>query len=92
MRCRGYSYKTSLVKINGEHNTKTSETGYPLYRPDYQFWYKSLMEPDEVKIFKIADSDHSKAWCVAHSSFPDEEFANEPDRESIETRAICVWD
>lgn len=91
LRFRSYRYLKGH-KHAAEEGDRKSETSYPLYKPDQQFWYQSFMQPDEVMIFKIADSDHSTAWYVPHASFPDDEFANESDRESMETRAVCFWD
>lgn len=92
MDCASVREEDLRARSYRHESIPTSETAFPVYHPDQRWWYQSLMQPDEIMIFKIADPDHSRAWFVPHSSFRDEEFADEPDRESLETRTYLVWD
>ena len=48
--------------------------------------------PEEVLAFKIYDSKTDVARRVVHSAFVDEEFKDEEPRESIEVRALVLYD
>lgn len=93
MLMRGYTFPPKHPFNPTGDKERFTETGYPVYKPDQRWYYQSFMKPDEVIIFTIAASDHSKAWHTPHSAFVDPEFENETkERENIETRVFVFWD
>jgi hypothetical protein len=71
--------------------TSMSKGGYNLAHSPAHCWYWfPQMEPDEVLIFKICDSQKSVAQFTPHAAFADP--TSRPDaapRQSIEIRTIC---
>jgi len=65
--------------------------GYALlHRPEQRWWYAPEMQPDEIWVFKMYDSDRCKVQLTAHTAFSDPD--TRPDalpRESIEVRTIA---
>lgn len=58
----------------------------------HQFYYMHEQRPDEVLIFKTADSDDQpKAGAVTHTSFEVPGTEDMPTRESIEIRLMVVY-
>lgn len=58
----------------------------------HKWYYLHRMQPDEIVIFGGTDTkqDH-KGWRCAHSAVVDEEYMNDPPRESIEVRVLALW-
>ena len=50
------------------------------------------MTSDEVLVFKLPDSDHSRAWRTPHTEFRDPTYANAITRRSIELRSFVFFD
>jgi hypothetical protein len=71
--------------------TSVSKGGYNLaHNPGHSWYWFPEMEPDEVLIFKICDSQKSAAQFTPHATFTDP--ASRPDaapRMSFEIRTIC---
>ncbi len=71
--------------------TSMSKGGYNLAYNPAHCWYRfPEMEPDEVLIFKICDSEKSSAQFTPHAAFVDP--TSRPDaapRQSLEIRTIC---
>lgn len=64
--------------------------------PDHRWYFASAMQPDEVLLITIFDTNKTADGVprrVVHSAFPYEsgEGASSP-RESIEFRALVVWE
>ena len=59
------------------------------YNPNHRWYYAPLMQPDEVLIFKLFDSDRGRVQWTGHTAFDDPTAAADaPPRESIEIRTI----
>ena len=60
------------------------------YSPKHRWHYLSRMQPHEVLVFKLCDTDRSRVQWTAHTGFEDP--ASEPDaapRRSIEVRTLA---
>lgn len=62
------------------------------YRPDHRWFYYPDMVRDEALLFKLYDSDHSRAWRVPHTSFFNKNVRNDCTRESIELRTFALFE
>ena len=62
-------------------------------RPNEQhrWYYKGEQKKDEVLVFKGFDT-HGEARACPHSAFVDEKYVDEEVRESIEIRALLIYD
>jgi hypothetical protein len=71
--------------------TSISRGGYNLaYNPAHCWYWFPQMEPDEVLIFKICDSQKSVAQFTPHAPFADPTSRPDaPPRQSFEIRTIC---
>jgi len=59
------------------------------HSPRHRWYYAPRMQPDEVLVFKIFDSDGSRVQWTGHTAFDDPTTAPDaPARESIEIRTI----
>lgn len=59
------------------------------YNPRHRWYYAPLMQPDEVLVFKLFDSDRSRVQWTGHTAFDDPTAAPDaPARESFEIRTI----
>jgi hypothetical protein len=59
------------------------------YNPRHRWYYAPLMQPDEVLVFKLFDSDRGRVQWTGHTAFDDPTAAPDaPPRESIEVRTI----
>lgn len=67
--------------------------GYNLsYNPAHRWWYAPRMRRDEVLVFKLFDSDRSRAQWTGHTAFDDPTSREDaPPRESIEIRTISFF-
>ena len=64
----------------------------PIYKESQRLMYYPYMEPDEVLIFKQADTRRGYAQTVPHTSFRDPRAASDaPRRRSVEMRYICAF-
>ena len=83
-----------FVPIQRRYSHRTAETYHISYHPDHLWYYFPDMTPDEVIVFKVFDSDHSKGVpFTAHTAFDD---PNTPidarRRESVESRALVLFE
>lgn len=62
------------------------------HNPAHQWWYFPDMTRDEVLLFKLNDSDRSRAWRVPHSAFRDTTARAAQPRHSIEYRTIAYFE
>jgi len=71
--------------------TTMSKGGYNLaYNPAHCWYWFPEMEPDEVLVFKICDSQKSVAQFTPHAAFADPTSRPDaPPRQSFEIRTIC---
>lgn len=67
------------------------ETFTVQYNPSHEWYYKYQQTPEEVLIFKGFDT-HGNARVCPHSAFVDEDHKSEEVRESIEIRALLIYD
>ena len=70
--------------------SRPSMWGFNLsYSPRHRWYYAPRMQPDEVLVFKLFDSDRSRVQWTGHTAFDDPTAAPDaPARESIEIRTI----
>jgi hypothetical protein len=61
------------------------------HRPGHEWWYFSDLTRDEILLFTLNDSDHSRAWRVPHSAFHDKTAQATNPRHSIEFRTIAYF-
>ena len=85
--------KQGFVTLFRRYRHRTAETYHISYNPDHLWYYFPNMVQDEVIIFKVFDSDHSKGVpFTAHTAFDD---PNTPMgariRESVESRALVFF-
>jgi hypothetical protein len=62
------------------------------YNPAHQWWYFPDMTRDEILLFTLNDSDHTRAWRVPHSAFHDQGAGAAGPRHSIEFRTIAYFE
>lgn len=67
--------------------------GYNLsYNPQHRWFYAPLMQPDEVLVFKLFDSDRGRVQWTGHTAIDDPSSATDaPARESFEVRTISFF-
>jgi hypothetical protein len=59
------------------------------YSPRHRWYYAPRMQPEEVLVFKLFDSDRDRVQWTGHTAFDDPSAAPDaPARESIEIRTI----
>lgn len=62
------------------------------YNPQHRWYYAPLMQPDEVLVFKLFDSDRSRVQWTGHTAFDDPAAERDaPPRESLEIRTISFY-
>ncbi|KAL1871139.1 hypothetical protein Daus18300_004884 [Diaporthe australafricana] len=62
------------------------------HSPAHRWYYKHLLNPDEVLLIKCFDSNESVARRALHSAFEDPMYRDEESRESIEVRCLVLYD
>lgn len=62
------------------------------HNPDHRWWYFPDMTRDEILLFKLNDSDESRAWRVPHTAFRDPTVPATQPRHSIEFRTIAYFE
>ncbi len=63
------------------------------YSPDHRWYYFPRMQPDELLVFKLHDTEPQRVQFTAHSAFDDP--TSPPDarpRRSMETRTVAFFD
>ncbi|HKE44046.1 MAG TPA: CmcJ/NvfI family oxidoreductase [Steroidobacteraceae bacterium] len=79
-------------EVHGGLNDPNRPTlyGYTLsYGAQHRWYYVPAMEPGEILVFKLFDSDATRVQWTAHTAFDDPSAASDaPARESIEIRTI----
>ncbi|MFZ1991205.1 MAG: CmcJ/NvfI family oxidoreductase [Alphaproteobacteria bacterium] len=59
------------------------------YSPRHRWYYAPRMQPDEILVFKLFDSDPSRVQLTAHTAFDDPTSPKDAaPRESVEVRTI----
>jgi hypothetical protein len=61
------------------------------YSPGHRWWYFPDMEPDEVVLIKLYDSDHTTAWRCPHTAFRDDTRPDARPRRSMEFRGMAYF-
>lgn len=85
-------------KGSGQYASVSQGDGFELfykrYHPDEKWYFADRMEPGECLFLKIFDSiqDGKTARRVPHSAFTNPETENDSTRESIEIRALVLWE
>lgn len=77
----------SVIKPNGRSETWTVKPN-----ATHRWFYKYRQQPDEVLVIKCFDSDNSVARRVPHSAFKDKNHDEDPHRESVEVRALVIYE
>lgn len=80
-----------LTELHYEH--RVGEIYHLAHNPDHQWVYFPDMQPDEVLVFKVYDSDRqARARFTAHGAFEDPAApADAPPRKSIEVRSLVFY-
>jgi hypothetical protein len=92
--CDGATVSTQDLKIgyasNETDNAKPRATFNVAYNPAQRWYYFRHMQPDEVLLIKIADSDARQVQGAPHSAIDDPTAGPDaPPRESYELRALA---
>lgn len=92
--CDGATLSALDLKIgyasNETDNTKPRATFNVAYNPAQRWYYFRHMQPDEVLLIKIADSDADQIQGAPHSAIDDPTAAPDaPPRESYELRTLA---
>jgi hypothetical protein len=92
--CDGATLSTRDLKIgyaaNETDNAKPRATFNVAYNPSQRWYYFRDMQPDEVLLIKIADSDAGQVQGAPHSAIDDPSAGPDaPPRESYEVRALA---
>jgi hypothetical protein len=93
--CDGRSIpQQGFVLVQRRYKDRTGEVYQIAHHPAHQWFYFPRMTRNEALVFKVFDSDASKASrFTAHSAFDDPTSPpNAPPRESIETRTFAFFD
>jgi len=62
------------------------------YNPRHRWYYAPFMQPDEVLVFKLFDSERSRVQWTGHTAFDDpSSAADAPPRQSLEIRTISFF-
>jgi hypothetical protein len=79
-------------EVRGGLNDPARKTLYGFnlsHSPRHRWYYAPRMQPDEVLVFKLFDSDSSRVQWTGHTAFDDPTAPPDaPPRESIEIRTI----
>jgi hypothetical protein len=62
------------------------------HNPAHEWWFFPDMTRDEILLFKLNDSDESRAWRVPHTAFHDRTARATHPRHSIELRSIAYFE
>jgi hypothetical protein len=83
-----------FIPLQRRYKHRTAETYHIAFNPAHVWFYFPQMTRNEALVFKVFDSDDSKAArFTAHSAFDDPNTpAEAPPRESIETRTFAFWE
>jgi hypothetical protein len=61
------------------------------FSPGHRWWYFPDMQPQEVILIKLYDSDHSRAWRCPHTAFRDTTRPDARPRRSMEFRGMAYF-
>jgi hypothetical protein len=82
----------ALRAVELRYPERTGEIYYLRYEPEQRWYFASNMTVDEVWLFKNFDSAPPGAGRAApHSAFTDPRHPNVPPRQSIEVRALALF-
>jgi hypothetical protein len=93
--CDGRSIpQTGFIRVERRYRDRTAEVYHIAHNPSHLWYWFPRMERSEALVFKVFDSDETKASrFTAHSAFDDPDTpADAWPRESIETRTFAFWD
>ena len=93
--CDGRSIpQKGFIRVERRYKDRTGEVYHIAHNPAHVWFYFPRMTRNEALVFKVFDSDTSKASrFTAHSAFDDPTSPpNAPPRESIETRCFAFFD
>jgi len=93
--CDGRSIpRKGFILVERRYQYRTGEVYHIAHDPSHEWFYFPQMTRNEALVFKVFDSDTTKASrFTAHSAFDDPATpADAPPRESIETRTFAFWD
>ena len=78
-----------FAPIEGEEDMPAATIFH--YSVAHRWWYFPDMEPDEVVMIKLYDSDHGTAWRCPHTAFRDTTRPDARERRSMEFRAMAYF-
>ena len=83
-----------FILVQRRYKYRTGEVYHIAYNPKHEWFWFPQMTRNEALIFKVFDSDETKASrFTAHSAFDDPGTPPDaPPRESIETRTFAFFD
>jgi len=93
--CDGRSIpRKGFIRVERRYKDRTGEVYHIAHNPAHVWFWFPRMTRNEALVFKVFDSDESKASrFTAHSAFDDPGApADAPSRESIETRCFAFFD
>jgi hypothetical protein len=93
--CDGRSIpQQGFIRVERRYKDRTGEVYHIAHNPAHVWYYFPYMTRTEALVFKVFDSDESKASrFTAHSAFDDPASPPDaPSRESIETRCFAFFD
>lgn len=61
------------------------------YRPTHRWWYVPDLHRDEALVFKLHDTDHTRAWRAPHTAFADPTAGASVPRASVELRSMAFF-
>src|SRR3954470_21778245 len=93
--CDGRSIpQKGFIRVERRYKYRTGEVYHIAHDPSHRWFWFPQMNRNEALVFKVFDSDTTKASrFTAHSAFDDPNTAPDaPPRESIETRTFAFFD
>jgi len=91
--CDGASFAPQALRaVELRYPQRSGEIYYLVHEPGQRWYFASDMEVDEAWLFKNFDSaPPGRAGAAPHSAFSDPRHARVMPRESIEVRALAIF-
>lgn len=86
--------RTGIIRMRPDEPMPIAMSGFNIaHNPAHRWWWFPHMQPDEVLVFTLYDTDPDAPQFTAHTAFEDP--TSPPDakpRQSLEIRTIAVFD
>lgn len=85
--------KVGIIRMKPDTPDFMPLSGFNIaYNPEHRWWWFPDMQPDEVLVFKLFDSDGGKPQLTAHTAFDDPGSSMDAlPRRSLEVRTIAIF-